>query len=72
MGDFVSYLPRCPFYKSENKAVIRCEGVTETGFIFNDLHSKETLEAYKDLYCCCDWESCLIAKMLNSKYTKKE
>lgn len=63
---FVSYEAQCPFYKAEDKNIIYCEGVEESSSIHNAFPGSAA--KYKARYCCADWESCLIAKMLWSKY----
>ena len=63
---FVSYEAQCPFYKAEDRNIIYCEGVKDNSSIHNAFPGSAA--AYKKEYCCADWESCLIAKALWSKY----
>ena len=63
---FVSYEAQCPFYKAEDKNIIYCEGVKDNSSIHNAFPGSAA--AYKKAYCCDEWESCLIAKALWSKY----
>jgi len=63
---FVSYEAQCPFYKAEDKNIIYCEGVRENSSIHNAFPGSAA--AYKKEYCCDDWEKCIIAKALWSKY----
>lgn len=63
---FVSYEALCPFYKAEDKNMIYCEGVAENSSIHNAFSGSAA--RYKREYCCKNWESCLIAGMLGSKY----
>lgn len=63
---FVSYEAQCPFYKAEDKNIIYCEGVKDNSSIHNAFPGNAA--AYKKEFCCGDWESCLIAKALWSKY----
>lgn len=63
---FVSYEAQCPFYKAEDKNIIYCEGVEETSSIHNAFPGSAA--KYKQRYCCDDWQSCMIAAMLWSKY----
>ncbi|MGI5976171.1 MAG: hypothetical protein ACOX68_00545 [Candidatus Limivicinus sp.] len=63
---FVSYEAQCPFYKAEDRNLIYCEGVEKNSSIHNAF--SHSAAAYKRHYCCGDWHSCLIAKMLWSKY----
>lgn len=62
----VNYMAQCPFYVSENGTTIRCEGVSENNNI--ELVFSGNADKYKDQYCTDDWENCLIARMLWSKY----
>ena len=62
----VSYEAQCPFYRAEDRNMIYCEGVEKNSSIHNAFAGSAA--AYKARCCCADWESCLIAKMLWSKY----
>lgn len=64
--NFVSYEALCPFYKAEDKNIIYCEGVVPNSTIQNAFQG--SAEKYKNKYCCKDWQSCLIAQMLGTKY----
>ena len=63
---YESYEAQCPFYKAEDKNIIYCEGVQANSRIHNAFPG--TAAAYKKEYCCKNWESCIIAKALWSKY----
>ena len=63
---FVSSDVLCPFYKAEDKTKIYCEGVVENSSIHNAFSGGA--EPYKRSYCCKNWQSCLISRMLESKY----
>ena len=63
---FVSYEAQCPFYKAEDKNIIYCEGVKDNSSIHNAFPGSAA--AYKKEFCCDNWEGCLIAKALWSKY----
>ena len=63
---FVSCEAQCPFYKAEDRNIIYCEGVKDNSSIHNAFPGNAA--EYKKEFCCDDWESCLIAKALWSKY----
>lgn len=63
---FVSYEAQCPFYKAEDRNIIYCEGVKDNSSIHNAFPGSAA--AYKKEFCCDNWEGCLIAKALWSKY----
>ena len=60
------YNTQCPFYKQEDKNMIYCEGVTDNSTIHLAFPCSAT--NYKKEYCSCNWEKCLIAKALWTKY----
>ncbi|MBP3538710.1 MAG: hypothetical protein J6J62_02580 [Oscillospiraceae bacterium] len=62
----ISYEAQCPFYRAEERNVIYCEGVEKNSAIHNAFAGSAA--EYKKRYCCAEWDSCLIAKMLWSKY----
>lgn len=63
---------KCPFYQgleTINKyACIKCEGVTDKTIIKLQFIGKRNRDEYKALRCDNDYESCTLAKMLDSKY----
>lgn len=67
---YISYEAICPFYKSEDKNIIYCEGVKEYSSIHNAFPGSAA--EYKRLYCSdsAGWKRCIIAQALWSKYEK--
>ena len=68
MKQYESKYVQCPFYHSESKRKIHCEGVecgSSTHLVFE---SPDGNKKYKKKYCCGDFKKCLIAKMLYRKY----
>lgn len=62
------YRVMCPFYKSEERTDINCEGVvadTTTQLCFT---KRQPMLQYKLDYCCEKWYACAIAKGLGTKY----
>lgn len=68
---YVSKYAICPFYHNEDTLVIYCEGVTDDTVIHLAFSKKEDKQEYKKVLCCTpQYGKCLLAKMLDSKYTK--
>lgn len=61
----------CPFYHSEDKQKIFCEGIengTAVHLAFdNQSHAKE----YRAFYCCSKYKSCLINQMQERRYDEE-
>ncbi len=68
MKHFVSYEAQCPFYKTESRKVIYCEGVTEHSRIHNAFARDASAAGFKKKHCRDGWKDCPIAKMLWAKY----
>ena len=59
---------RCPFYKDERRRQIICEGLTPGGSLRLCFAGDRATKDHKLRRCRRDWESCLIARMLDGKY----
>lgn len=69
MKHYISSYVRCPFYHSEEAQKIHCEGVGKDGSSLHNVFSdKKELKEYREKYCCKDYNSCSIARMLSQKY----
>lgn len=62
----VSYQAECPFYRSEDKRIIYCEGPVEGAA--TQVAFPGSAETYKKTYCYSAWQKCLIARALAGKY----
>lgn len=62
----VSSKAECPFYKAEDERVIYCEGVEKGATI--QMVFPGSASHYKIRCCYNQWEKCMIAKALISKY----
>lgn len=61
-------LVQCPYYRDEDRQLLRCEGVEDGCGLHLGFSGRYHLRNYKDRYCRDRWTACLIAKMLNRKY----
>lgn len=59
---------QCPFYKNDERQIIRCEGVENGTALHLAFSTRPQLKEYKKTFCRRSWEGCLIAMMLNQKY----
>lgn len=72
MKHYESKSAMCPFYHSEEKQKIHCEGILPYTTIHMAFMSQADLRKHKQKYChCMDYDKCPIADMLNRKYDKK-
>jgi hypothetical protein len=62
----------CPYYKSDEHQIIRCEGVEDGTALHLAFATKPMQKEYKKLYCRNCWSGCMIAKMLNRKWKYDE
>lgn len=58
----------CPFYRDEDKQMIRCEGLERDTSIHLAFASHDQLRDYKHRYCNLQYGACRIAQMLEGKY----
>lgn len=68
---------KCPFYESDDKGRISCEGITDESRIrlcfmkaSGALDQDKKLE-YLHNYCIRDYQKCRVYKMLQAKYEGK-
>lgn len=59
---------QCPFYKSDEPQIIRCEGVEDCTALHLAFSTRTQLKEYKKKCCRTDWGKCMIAQMLNRKW----
>lgn len=64
MDDYVL----CPYYKSDERQIIYCEGVDEGTALHLAFSTLPQLKEYKVKFCRNCWGECMIAAMLNRKY----
>lgn len=66
---------KCPFYlsseTSEAWSSICCEGIGTSNRLKFQFKGKSKRDAYKKSHCDCNYKSCLIEQMLESKYDEK-
>ena len=61
----------CPFYHSEDKQKIYCDGITPESsvhLVFSNPAFKGKFETY---FCCDNYHECRIAVMLNEMYAEE-
>ena len=68
MKQYESTCVQCPFYRSESKRGIHCEGVSVGSAIHLVFEAPDGNKKYQEKYCCGNFKKCLIAKMLYRKY----
>lgn len=62
------YRVMCPFYKDEGRNDINCEGAVADSTTRLCFNKRQPMLRYKIDYCCNKWQSCAIAKGLETKY----
>ena len=68
---YVSVNAICPFYRSEEKQKVYCEGVKKGSSIHLAFGDAKYLKIYMDEHCRSDYETCIIAKALLRKYEEE-
>ena len=63
----------CPFYLSENGAVIRCEGFSPSSRLLVSFDGKDSLSAHKCEYCRSlpGYSHCPLYALINKKDAEK-
>ena len=56
----------CPYYKSESRQVIYCNGVCEGNAIHLAFANASEYIAYKKTFCRDNYERCPVARMLDN------
>lgn len=60
---------KCPFYKKDDTFRIVCEGFHDlTASTYTTYRLRRECQDYLDHYCCDDYESCKLFKIINDKY----
>ena len=59
---------KCPFYLSELKTTLRCEGVINNTTTVNYFRSKEEFAEYHKKFCENDYKNCRYAKLISERY----
>ena len=60
---------KCPYYKDNGPASIRCEGVEEDMSHFQTFNTRDRLLEYKGRYCrCMNYHNCIWAEALDRKW----
>ena len=70
--NYIEKLIQCPFFIGEDGFRVKCEGSEEDSKLFLIFQNKKLKSRHEDKYCCKQWESCRIAKMLNQKWEDKD
>lgn len=65
---YISAHALCPFYHSEDRQKIYCEGVVPGSSLHLAFGDAKEFRSYMEYYCRCNYNSCPIAKMLLAKY----
>lgn len=65
---YVSVNAICPFYRSEEKQKVYCEGVKRESSIHLAFGDAKDLKTYMDKHCRGGYETCIIAQALLRKY----
>ena len=58
----------CPFYHSEDGYRICCEGVEDGSSVHVVFPTPQKKQSYSGGFCCKDYKSCRVARMLYAKY----
>ena len=58
----------CPYFKSECKETVFCEGVEENNSIHLAFATPDRRRNYQERFCKCNWKRCLVAEILNRKW----
>ena len=64
----------CPYYRSDSKEKIFCEGVQDNTSIHLVFPDSKDKKPYMHKYCCSmdNYDNCRIADMLNLKHMKDD
>lgn len=62
----------CPYYQSDEKQIIYCEGVEPDTRIHLAFSSSPQLKCYRKRFCEGSYNRCRIADMLNKKWDEEE
>lgn len=68
----ISIEAECPFYTSEDKYKIRCEGLWDGSTTHIVFPSPQKKKRHKQKYCCTNYKVCMLAKTLYTKYGDDE
>lgn len=63
---------RCPFYKDENAALVRCDGWVPEAVTHLAFATRDAAKAYKQEFCRGDYEHCAIFVALTAIEDAKE
>lgn len=64
MNRYVSVKAKCPFYKSENRFMVVCEGICENSVTHIAFSAPSVCYQFKSKYCRDEYQECPIARML--------
>lgn len=67
-----SHYVQCPFYHRQRDTSIVCEGVRAGSTINIVLNNRSARNGYQKDFCHRNWQNCLIAKALMSKYEEAD
>ena len=59
---------QCPYYKNDERQIIRCEGVENGTALHLAFSTRTQHKEYKKQFCRSCWGKCMIARMLNAKW----
>lgn len=65
---YISPYAQCPFYKSEERQKIMCEGVDDNSTIHLAFCDPSKKTSYRKRTCCDKYDRCVIAQALGRKY----
>lgn len=63
-SDYGGQNAKCPFYKSNNKYIISCEGLTDYSNITLNYRFFTDKKIQFDSFCCKNYQNCEIYRML--------
>ena len=59
----------CPFYQSEKKMAIRCEGVSDAMVNISEYRTMADKKSHKEMFCKGKYKTCDVYEMIMKKYT---
>ena len=64
MKRYVSSRSKCPFYKSEHRGIVVCEGICEDSVTHIAFATSSACYQFKVKYCRDEYQECPVARML--------
>lgn len=73
MGSYISKFIQCPYYHTDEKQQVICEGIVEKSTIHVSFSDRKVCTQFKVDYCGSvdGWKKCRIAQTLENMYDER-